>query len=299
MYPSGKLKVLCTTAMCADLVAAVGGDQVDCLTLIQGESDPHSYQLVKGDDEKFARADIIFYSGLGLEHGPSLSHMLENNSRAHALGEYIRSIHPDEILFVDNTVDPHIWMDVGLWKESITYIADVLSKVRPFKAEDFRARAAKELENYTQADAEIRAILQSIPESLRYLVTTHDAFNYFSRAYLCERGENIRDESVTQCWKERSQAPEGLAPDSQLSTADIKRLVDHIVKYRIKVVFAESNVNRDSLKKLVDSVGSKGHQVLIATKPLYADSLGEKGGPAGTYINMMRYNAETISEGLR
>src|SRR5438046_7154303 len=95
MSANGKVRVLCTTAMVADLVQEVGGDLIDCLILIQGESDPHSYQLVKGDDEKFQRADLIFYSGLGLEHNPSVASLLQSNAKAFALGEYIRLHRPD------------------------------------------------------------------------------------------------------------------------------------------------------------------------------------------------------------
>ena len=81
MQNDGKVKVLCTTAMVTDLVQSVGGDFVDCLTLIQGQSDPHTYQLVKGDNEKFHRADQIFFNGLGLEHGPSLADVLKDNQK--------------------------------------------------------------------------------------------------------------------------------------------------------------------------------------------------------------------------
>src|SRR5689334_19504873 len=84
---TGKLKVLCTTSMVQKMVEGVGGEYVDCIALIQGESDPHSYQLVKGDDDKLAEADLLFFNGLGLEHGPSLASFLDTSPKAYALGE--------------------------------------------------------------------------------------------------------------------------------------------------------------------------------------------------------------------
>jgi manganese/zinc/iron transport system substrate-binding protein len=291
---NGKVKVLCTTHMIQDLVQGIGGDLVDCLTLIPGESDPHSYQLVKGDDEKLKRADIIFYNGLGLEHGPSLTQVLKKNPKAHAVGDYIRKVKPKDIVFIDKTPDPHVWMDVALWKEAIPHILEILSRALPQRVEQLQ-NGARTLElNLEMVDAEILSRLSSIPQSQRYLVTTHDAFNYFARAYLCQKKELRKD-----LWKERVQAPEGLAPDSQLSTADIKRLVDHIIRYGISVIFTEANVNYDSIYKIADAARKKGHFVEIAQKHLYADSLGPTGSGAETYQSMMRYNSIVISDSLR
>lgn len=290
---NGKIKILCTTRMIQDIVQEIGGDNVDCLTLILGESDPHSYQLVKGDDEKFKRADIIFYNGLGLEHGPTLGSALKKNVKAYAVADYIQKKRPGDMVSIANTQDPHVWMDVSLWKESIPYIVDILSRALPKQVKQLQ-KAAKKLENnLDMLDAEILARLTNIPQSQRYLVTTHDAFNYFARRYICSKKE-LRKE----LWKQRVQAPEGLAPDSQLSTADIKRLVDHILRYGITVIFAEANVNRDSINKIADATRKKGHFIEIAQKPLYADSLGPKDSNANTYAKMMQYNSIVISESL-
>lgn len=293
MVPNGKVKVLCTTAMCADLVQEIGGDLIDCLALIQGESDPHSYQLVKGDDEKFARANLIFYNGLGLEHGASLAALLQSNSNAYALGEYVRKERPESIVMINGSIDPHIWMDVSLWKETIPYIVEVLSKVMPQRSEQLLGRGNVLSSKLAQLHAEIHGRIGSIPEDARYLVTSHEAFNYFARAYLCTKSE-----LATDAWKERVMAPEGLAPDSQLSTADIQRLVDHIVQFKIATLFAEANVSQDSLKKMVDSCAKKGFVTAIDPKPLYADSMGPAGSSADSYINMMRYDSQVVVAGL-
>ncbi len=297
MQQDGKLKVLCTTAMIADIVQGVGGDKIDCLTLIQGASDPHSYQLVKGDDEKLSRADVIFYNGLGLEHGPSLRAALEGSPKAVGLGDYVKKVRSSDIVHVDSTVDPHIWMDIGLWKETIPCILQTLEKALEqgsFANKSFLENNAKALSVKLQSlDNEIRECMNAIPLQDRYLVTTHDAFNYFTRAYLCPK-----EELSTAFWRLRCMAPEGLAPDSQLSTADIQQLTDHLEHFNIQVLFAESNISQDSLKKLIDAMGKKGRSVRLASRALYADAMGQEGSDATTYSGMMRHNSQVIAREL-
>src|SRR5262249_39836093 len=121
MTKNGKLKVLTTIAMIDDLVKQIGDGYVDTLVLIKGELNPHSYQLVKGDDEKLAYADIIFYNGLGLEHGPSLQHFLENSSKSVGLGNRILDNESSLILRIDGQIDPHIWTDISLWSKTLPF----------------------------------------------------------------------------------------------------------------------------------------------------------------------------------
>ncbi|MCE5295424.1 MAG: zinc ABC transporter substrate-binding protein [Chlamydiales bacterium] len=293
MHKNGKVKVLCTTSMIADLVQEIGKEHIDCLTLIQGESDPHSYQLVKGDDEKLARADLIFYSGLGLEHGPSLAESLTDSPKAFSIGDFLAEKHPQNIITYNGSVDPHIWMDVSLWAASVPFIAQKLIDGRPDLTDSFESNSKKTHGNLQEVHEGILTRISTIPLSSRYLVSAHEAFNYFVRAYLA-----TEEERENNTWMIRSMAPEGLAPDSQLSTVDIQRLVDHIVAYNVKVLFAESNVSRDSLKKLIDAALKKGHTVRVDKDPLYVDAMGPKGSQADTYVGMLQYDAETIAKGL-
>jgi len=289
MTPNGKLKVLCTTAMCAELVEEIGQGQIDCLTLIQGESDPHSYQLVKGDDEKLQVADLIFYSGLGLEHGPSLSSRLKESSKAFSLGDAIAKMYPQEIIIYGGSVDPHIWMDISLWQAALPGIVAALQAKLPEHADLFQANADRLKEKLEVAHDAIKKSFQAIAENRRYLVSSHEAFNYFVRAYLATDSER-----ADGSWTPRSMAPEGLAPESQLSTQDIQRLVDHIIRYKVTTLFAESNVSRDSLIKLVDACQKLGYSVQVAKEPLYVDAMGNQ----DDYIKMMLYDADTIVRNL-
>jgi manganese/zinc/iron transport system substrate-binding protein len=286
-----KIKVLSTTNMISDLVKQVGGEYVNNLTLIQGELDPHSYQLVKGDDEKLAYAQLIFYNGLGLEHGPSLYNHLIANKKAIPLGDLLNDRHSDAVIYVSGQRDPHIWMDISLWSYLVPIIVEVLSQQDPIHAQEFVENGKKLQAEMSKTNEEVYALLHRIPEKNRYLVTSHDAFNYFARAYLTEEGER---ESGT--WRKRFAAPEGLAPESQLSSADIKAIIDHLKEYQIHLIFPETNVSRDSIRKIIQASKEQGIDVHIACCPLYGDAMGPPGSEADTYLKMIYHNAKMLSE---
>ncbi|MGE3954192.1 MAG: metal ABC transporter solute-binding protein, Zn/Mn family [Parachlamydiales bacterium] len=281
----GKIRVLATTGMVADLVRGVGGDRVEVITLIGIGLDPHSYELVKGDDENLFEADLIFYSGLGLEHGPSLRRYLEGSGKAVAIGEGIVNSGGLPI-WVGSEVDPHIWMDVSLWAKGAEVVAEALSAWDGEGRSEYLARAEKVAAELGQVDGRIADRLMSVPAEKRYLVTTHDAFHYFARRYL---GED---------WEARIVAPEGLAPEGQLSLTDIQRVVEYLVMKGVEVLFPESNLSRDAIRKIVEVGSRRNLNVRIAQEPLYTDAMGERGSPGETYAGMMEYNGETIARNL-
>ena len=290
MTPNGKIKILCTTAMIDDLVGQVGGNRVDHLTLIVGEIDPHSYELVKGDDEKLSNAQIIFCNGLGLEHGASLRSWLETHSDIVALGNEIQKKYPEEILRLGGQWDPHIWMDVSLWSKAIDPIVQALAQEDPQHADFYKKNGEELLTRMLEIDREILERLQAIPSDKRFLVTSHDAFHYFTRRYLA-----APDEKGSCEWEKRCAAPEGLAPDGQLSAIDIQKIIDFLCCCQVGVVFPESNVSRDSLKKIVNACCEKGIDVKISQEALYGDAMGAKGSDAGTYLQVMVHNSEAIA----
>lgn len=281
-----KVRVLCTIAMINDVVEAIGGDAVHCLTLIDHELDPHSYELVKGDDEKLAAADMIVYNGLGLEHAPALRTLLEGSPKALSVGDAVRKVSPSEILFVDIMPDPHIWMDISLWSQTIDPIKDRLVQLVPEQRSAIEKRAEDLRQRMLKAHGEIKEMLSQIPENRRYIVTSHDAFAYFCRAYLREGNETD--------WRRRCQAPEGLAPDGQLSPLDIDRIVKHLEKHSISVIFSESNVNQDSIRKVVDAGSSLGLKIRISENSLYGDSMGPHESKGDGYLKMISHNARVI-----
>ncbi len=285
MKDSPKVKILSTTAQIGDLATEIGGERVDGWILIQGDLDPHSYEIVKGDDEKFARAQLIFYNGLGLEHGASLSSLLRGSPRAVAIGERIRDSYPERILKKDEAVDPHIWMDISLWQKAIDPIVESLSRVDREGASYYRERGDALALKMEQTHKEIQEQLSAVPSEKRYLVTSHDAFQYFTRSYLAESGESDRNVRFT--------APEGLAPDGQLNPLDIERIIDFLRSKKITVVFPESNVSRDSIKKIAISGKELGLDIRICSEALYGDSMSGL-----SYFEMMKSNADVIKRYL-
>lgn len=281
-----RLRILSTTSVINDLVKQIGGDQVAAIALIRGELDLHSYELVKGDDEKFVAADLIFYNGLGLEHGLSLRQNLENNPRAVSVTANLVEKHFEQILFVEGQYDPHVWMDIALWMEAVEPIITALSERDPDHQELYRSRGEALLEKMRCADTEAFLRLQAIPAERRYLVTSHDAFNYFTRHYLAEPGEKE--------WILRCEAPEGLAPEAQISLSHICGVITHLEKYRICVLFPESNVSRDALKKIVGAAKERGLTIRLSPHTLYGDSMGD----SASYLDMMQHNVSVIAEEL-
>ncbi|QZA58444.1 Manganese-binding lipoprotein MntA [Candidatus Rhabdochlamydia porcellionis] len=286
MQPSDKIKVLSTVAMIDDIVGQIGQENILHMPLILGQIDPHSYEMVKGDDEKLRMATIVFYNGLGLEHGASLSNHLLSHKNAIALGDVVAHLVPEEMIYIDRTVDPHIWMDISLWSLIIDPIVQELSRLDPESAEFYKHNGENLLESMQRMDKKIYNAMHKFPSFQRYLVTSHDAFNYFTRAYLSNPDEEY--------WQSRVNAPEGLAPDGQLSSSDIQCIVNFLLEKRIQTVFPESSVNRDALNKIIHDCQKKGLKVHMANSPLYSDSMGGKDSGASNYLDMMWHNTSAI-----
>lgn len=289
---SSKLKVLSTTAIIDNLIEEIGKDKVHHISLITGELDPHSYELVKGDNEKIAYADVIFYNGLELEHGASLKYQLLESKNAHAIASCMQD--KNNYIFIDGQVDPHIWMDARMMASAMLPVAEILGNLDPDNAAFYLQNAKALQEKMLALDQEIETLLQGVSEKNRYLITSHDAFYYFTRRYLAEKNELVSDS-----WKKRCRAPEGLAPDGQMSPKDIAAIIEHALEYKISVVFTESNVNQDALKKIVRVLKQKGQIALLSEEPLYGDALGPSGSKAATYLEMMRCNAQNIAKHLQ
>ncbi len=281
MKSFGQVKVCATTPLIADTVRQIGGDHISVISLMGPDIDPHSYEIVKGDHDKISHADLVFANGLSLEHSRSMQRVLGEHKNVVFVSERIPN---NEIIIVDGSPDPHIWMDVELWSLTTFPIQAALSKIDPKNAELYRERAEAVRVKYKLINEEIKARMQSIPAARRRLVTSHDAFNYFAKQYLAKEGE----------WKSRVIAIQGLAPEEQISSSEIKRVVDYVINYNVKVIFAEKNLSRDSLLKVVDACRRSGQYVALAKEELFGDTMGK-----GSYIEMMEHNAKVIELNLK
>ncbi len=284
----GRLRVLATTAIVADLVSRIGGPDVKVIAIINGNQDPHSYEVVKGDGEKFAYADAVFANGLMLEHSGSMQYQLSHHKNTFLLGDMLLKEKPDEIIYVEGQVDPHIWMDISLWSGCIDFVFEKLSEIDPDHKIAYFERSEKLRGEFAAVDLKIKESMQKIPEDKRYLVTSHDAFNYFVRRYFAPANQ-LED----GLWRTRLKALQGLAPDEQISVLQIKEIVDYVVKYNIGVIFPESNLSRDSLEKVKEACVRLGKQIRLASNTLYGDTLGGKG-----YLEMLEYDAEVLRDNL-
>jgi manganese/zinc/iron transport system substrate-binding protein len=276
-YP---IEVVCTTGMVADLVKNVGGEHVRVTTLMGPGVDPHLYKSSPADVGHLNRADLICYSGLHLEG--KLSELLERMSHKKPTVAVAEKIAEDKLLTDENGVsDPHIWFDVSLWSEAAGAVRDALETFDSQHAADYHQAC----DDYQAALAALHQSakddLANIPRDKRVIVTAHDAFRYFGKAYDVEvRGI------------------QGISTDSEAGVREITQLVDFLVERKIKAVFVETSVADQNVKSLLEGCAARGHTVTIGGT-LFSDAMGDEGTPEGTYEGMVRHNVKTIVAALK
>jgi len=280
---SGKIKVTTTTGMVGDLARAVGGDYVEVTHLMGPGVDPHLYKASEGDIRRLEKADIIFYNGLNLEGkmGDIMVKMARTGKPTYPVTEAVDSEQlrePPEFL---GHYDPHIWFDVSMWEQTLPAVIQGLSTLRPELNEEFAANAAAYREQLTQLHEYVGARIAEIPRQQRVLVTAHDAFGYFGRAY---------DIEVVGL--------QGISTSSEYGLKDVKRIVAVITERNLPAVFVESSVPKRSIEAVVEGCKSRGHDVAIGGQ-LFSDAMGEPGTPQGNYLGMVRYNVDLIVSSLQ
>jgi manganese/zinc/iron transport system substrate-binding protein len=273
----GKVHVLTTTGMIRDMVENVGGQHVVVTGLMGPGVDPHLYKASEGDVRKLYRADVIFYGGLHLE--ARMGEVLEEmgaRTRTVAVANAIprsRLLAPPEF---QGAYDPHVWFDVGLWSLAIDTVAATLAQADPAHAADYRRNAARDHAELDALDRYVRAQAQRVPADKRVLITAHDAFNYFGRAY----GFQVR-------------GLQGISTAAEAGTADVQTLARFIAERRIPAVFVESSIPTRTIDAVREAVDARGYQVGMGGS-LFSDAMGNPGTPEGTYVGMVRHNIDTI-----
>lgn len=276
-YP---IQVVCTTGMVADLARNVGGRHVAVHALMGEGVDPHLYKASPADVRELNRADIIFYSGLHLEG--KLAELLERMSRRKPTVAVAERIAPEKLLTDEHGArDPHVWFDVSLWSEAAVAVGEALAALDPPHAAEYQAQLAAYQAHLAQLHEEVRQRLATIPASRRVLVTAHDAFRYFGRAY----GIEVR-------------AIQGISTDSEASVRQVAELVEFLTTRQIKAVFVETSVSDQNIRALLEGCEARGHRVVIGGS-LFSDAMGKESTPEGTYEGMIRHNVETIVAALQ
>ncbi len=276
-----RIQVIATVGMVADLVKKVGQDRIEVTQIMGPGVDPHLYKATRDDVQAIMGGDLVFYSGLMLE-GKMIDTLVKlgRGKKVVAITEGLDEsllLEPEEF---QGHYDPHIWMDVSAWGKCLTVIANTLSEHDPKNASEYQTAAEAfeaELMKLHQYGVECVA---TIPKESSVLITSHDAFNYFGRAYGLE-----------------VMGVQGISTESEAGLQRINEFVDLIVDRKVRAVFVESSVPRKNIDSLIDGAKSRGHEVIVGGE-LFSDAMGSPGTYEGTYLGMLDHNITTVTHAL-
>lgn len=277
----GRIKAIATIGMITDIVGIVGGERVRVEGLMGPGVDPHLYKASAGDVRTLGGAEIIFYNGLHLE--AAMSEVLEEMSARTPSIAVTRGIDESKLQQppeFKGLFDPHVWFDVRMWMSAVEEVASALSDFEPESADLFRANAEAYLVQLAELDQWVRERTAEVPERQRVLVTAHDAFNYFGRAYGFEVKGLL-----------------GISTAAEAGTGDVQDLANFIVQRAIPAMFVESSVPPRTIEAVKAAVESRGYEVSIGGS-LFSDAMGDAGTPEGSYLGMVRHNVNTIVDAL-
>ena len=277
-----QIEVVCTTGMVADLARNIGGDRIAVVGMMGPGLDPHYYKASEGDLAKLTAANLILFNGLFLEGKlEDVFAKMARRKQVLAVAEHLpeeRLLRPPEF---EGHFDPHIWFDVSLWAQTIEPVVARLSALDPDGAAVYRQNGARyraRLDSLHQWVVEQVALL---PEARRVLITAHDAFGYFGRAYGVE-----------------VVGLQGISTVAEYGVNDVTRLVDLIVEREVKAIFVESSVPVRSIEAVREGCLERGFPVEIGGT-LYSDAMGAAGSGADTYVGMVESNVNTLVGALR
>jgi manganese/zinc/iron transport system substrate-binding protein len=276
------INVVTTTGMIADITKNVGGDRVQVTALMGPGVDPHLYKASEGDVLRLQEADVIFYNGLHLEAqmGDVLERLNEFGIKTVAVTDKIdRTLLESPPQFQGN-YDPHVWFDVTLWMKAVEQVSETLVEMDPDSRSTYEANTKAYLTELGDLHQYVLDQANTIPAEQRILITAHDAFNYFGRAY----GFEVR-------------GLQGISTEAQAGTADVQALAKFIVEKQIPAIFVESSVPQRNVEAVQAAVQAQGFEVKIGGS-LFSDAMGSEGTPEGTYIGMVRHNIDTIVTAL-
>lgn len=274
--------IVATTGMIADAARIIVGDSAEVIGLMGPGVDPHLYKAGSNDLGLLTDADVILYNGLHLEGkmGDVLEKLAARKSVV-AVAERIDEAQLRSPPEFKGAHDPHVWFDVALWRTVVDGMADTLAALHPGNAAYYRANADVYLGRLDSLDRWVRAEIATIPKDGRVLITAHDAFGYFGRAYDIE-----------------VKGLQGISTVSEFGLADRNAMVELIVARKIKAIFVESSVPRRNVESLIEGVTGSGGTVRIGGE-LFSDAMGEEGTPEGSYVGMVEANVRKIVEALR
>jgi manganese/zinc/iron transport system substrate-binding protein len=281
-YP---IKIVATTGQVAELASRIGGEYIDVTALMGPGVDPHLYRPIASDINKLDEADAILYNGLHLEgRMTEIFEQLAKRKTTLAVTSGLvarkdkRLRQPPE--FAD-AYDPHVWHDVSMWSDCVQDVAEALGKLDPPHADYYRENAKTYRAELAELDKFCREEISKIPADQRLLVTAHDAFGYFGKAYGLE-----------------VLALKGISTDEEIDLAHQEEVQKTLVERKIPAVFVESAVAPRTVQALVEPCRAAGHELHVPKQELYADALGPADTDDSTYAGMIRHNVKTIVDAL-
>ena len=266
-----KLRAVATFSILADLVHEVAGDRIALTTLVGPNGDAHVYQPTPQDAKNMAQAQIIFVNGLKFEGW--MDRLIEASGAKGALVTASAGVRPIE--GEGRRADPHAWQDIANAKIYVANIRGGLIAADPAGRAAYEANAAAYLVKLDLLELEVRAAVAAIPAGRRKIITTHDAFGYFGRAY----GMSFI-------------APQNVSTEAEASANDVAKIIRQIRAEKIPAVFLENVTDTRLIATIARESGAR-----IGGK-VFSDALSEAGGPAATYLDMMRGNIRAFSAAL-
>ncbi len=272
--------IVCTTTIIGDAVKKLVGDKFDVKILMGAGVDPHMYEAKPSDVRALGNARVIVFNGLHLEG--KMTNLFERMASEKEVIAFSNGMDLKKLIKVnDHTNDPHVWFDPLLWLQGVKECAFELSKVFP-NEKGFILNNYKKIEvEFKKLNKDLISEIQSIDKSQRVLITSHDAFHYFGKAF---------DVEVL--------AIQGISTVSEPGLKDVSNLVNLILRRKVKAIFVESSVSSKSITAVIEGCKSKGQIVKIGGT-LYSDALGDLKSGANTYNGMMRKNVKTLVRALK
>jgi zinc/manganese transport system substrate-binding protein len=264
------IKVVASFSILADLARNTGSDRVEVVSVIGPEADPHGYEPKPSDARKLAGATVLIVNGLGLD---GWIDRLAQASGFHGV-RVVASAGTAPILHGQNA-DPHAWQSVPNAIAYVGNIADGLIKAQPADADALRMTAESYTVKLRALNEEVRRLLEPIPAERRRVVVPHRAFDYFGREYGLE-----------------FLAPLGTNADAEATGSEMASLVAALRRGETRAIFSEHLEDR----RIVDGIAAEAG--LPVSGELYSDCLSAPGGPAATYIDLIRHNAKIIAQTL-
>ena len=279
---SSRIQVLSTTGMIGDVVKNIAANTLSIHTMMPAGVDPHLYKPTHKDMVMLKEATLVFYNGLHLEG--KMQEILEvQRKKKRKVLPVCESLAAQNIITAIGFVtskDPHIWHDIQNWKAVSRYITEVLCQTYP----QYQGTYQKNLRNYLDSldvtDSWVQKKMQQIPIEKRYLITTHDAFSYYGRRYGLEVKTLL-----------------GISTQAEYGLKDVEQMIAFILDKNVGAIFFESSISSKSMETIIEGCTARGAKVAIGGE-LFSDALGREGSPEGSYIGMMRHNAQTIFDAL-